>query len=75
MKRNPEFNSGISAKNLIHGTQLMTADNFQKFDYGYDGNMEAYGQEKPPIIDISKITVPIAMIVGEYDTLANHKDC
>ena len=38
--------------------------------------MEHYGQEVPPIIDVSILKhVPIAMFVGEQDPLANTEDC
>ena len=37
--------------------------------------MEAYGQEKPPLIDLADIKeVPIAMYVGKKDSVINIKD-
>lgn len=36
--------------------------------------MEHYGQKTPPEIDISQIRVPVAMMVGDQDTLATYKD-
>ena len=36
--------------------------------------MKKYGQASPPVIDLSKIEVPIAMFVGKQDDLANPLD-
>jgi pimeloyl-ACP methyl ester carboxylesterase len=41
--------SGTSTQNIIHWTQLMKRDNFEKFDYGTAAkNLKAYNQTKPP---------------------------
>lgn len=35
-------------------------------------NMEAYGEEAPPELDVSKITdIPVAMFSGKYDKIVN----
>ena len=34
-----------------------------------DTNIEYYGSESPPEYDLSKITVPVHLVVGEADTL------
>mmetsp|Transcript_23929 Transcript_23929/g.23606 ORF Transcript_23929/g.23606 Transcript_23929/m.23606 type:complete len:173 (+) Transcript_23929:559-1077(+) len=63
--------SGTSIKNLVHMGQLMTSNGtFQKFDYGRPDNLILYGSEKPPVIPLEDISVPIGLFMGKYDTLA-----
>ena len=54
----------------------MQTGKFRYFDFGGKRkNLEEYGQETPPEINISDITdVPVAMFVGRQDDLANLKD-
>ena len=33
--------------------------------------MKVYGQKKPPLYDLSKITFPVHLYVGKYDKLAD----
>ena len=52
------------------------ANQFQLFDYhDKKKNMLQYGQEKPPKIEVEKVTeIPIAMISAKYDRIVNIKD-
>ena len=54
----------------------MQTGKFRYFDFGGSRkNLEEYGQDTPPEINISDITdVPVAMFVGRQDDLANLKD-
>ena len=36
--------------------------------------MKVYGQKKPPLYDLSKITFPVHLYVGKYDKLADVED-
>ena len=36
--------------------------------------MKVYGQKKPPLYDLSKITTPVHLYVGKYDNLADVED-
>ena len=36
--------------------------------------MKIYGQKKPPLYDLSKITFPVHLYVGKYDKLADVQD-
>jgi hypothetical protein len=54
---------------------LVTDGKFQKFDFGKTKNLEKYGSERPPEIDVSKISkIPIAMFAGNKDELADVTD-
>lgn len=46
--------NGTSMKALRHWRQIIKAKRFQLYDFG-DKNLEKYGSEIPPLIDISKI--------------------
>ena len=50
------FPAGASVKSIDHYSQLITSKHLQEFDYGKKKNIEHYGQEKPPLVDLTKIT-------------------
>jgi len=69
------FPNGASLQQILHFSQLINSGNFQYYDYGKRMNLQKYGEEKPPLIDVTNIKdVPIALFVGAYDTLANVND-
>ena len=70
------FPAGTSLKCLDHFAQLMSAPTFQRYDYGEQGNIEAYGTSTPPRIPLAEMkgSVPIAMFVGQKDELADTID-
>ena len=62
-------------KNLIHMSQIVQSGNFQRYDYGLSLNLRKYGSQSPPLIDLSLITyLPVALLVGKYDSLATVED-
>ena len=63
-------NCGTSLKNLVHMGQLLHSGKFQKYDYGAVQNLNIYGTVEPEQIDLSKIEVPVGMLVGLSDDLA-----
>ncbi|CDW76275.1 ab-hydrolase associated lipase region family protein [Stylonychia lemnae] len=68
------YPAGSSIKQYSYIFQLIRSDEFRTYDYGAQQNFLKYGQEKPPIIDISKISkVPIAMFSGTKDILSDIK--
>lgn len=69
-----EFPTTISAKTLFHYTQLALAEQFQMYDYGATRNIDRYGQETPPRLNLSKITGPVAIYYGGSDSLASRPD-
>ena len=63
--------AGSSTRPFVHYAQLHLLENtFQKFDFGTKENVVRYGSENPPVYDLSKITAPIALFVGDKDDLA-----
>lgn len=65
---------GSSWKNVHHLSQLINSGKLQKYDYGSKGNMIEYGTPSPPEYDFSKITIPYAMFLPEYDELSSIKN-
>ena len=66
---------GTSVVNMNHWSQLVTSKKFQYFDYGKKENQKKYGQDTPPLIDLSKLNkVPIAIYSGKADELADPTD-
>ncbi|KXJ18069.1 putative lysosomal acid lipase/cholesteryl ester hydrolase [Exaiptasia diaphana] len=68
------FPSGTSFKNIIHFGQVIYSGQTRRFDYGYFGNLRRYGKPKPPLYDVSKITIPVVMYLGQHDTLSVESD-
>jgi hypothetical protein len=69
------YPSGSSLKNTEHLKQIMAAEEFRPFDYGPSHNYELYGAEVPPPYDFTKmLNVPVALMGGNYDVLADYKD-
>ena len=59
--------SGASLKQMAHFGQIVKTGEFKDFDYGR-------GVTVPPAIDLRKIRIPVAMIVGGKDKLATLAD-
>merc|ERR1711998_156693 len=68
------FPAGISMKGVDHYAQSIRNGGFKEFDYGKNRNMQEYGQFEPPSYDLSKISVPTALFVGEHDDLGDPED-
>ena len=66
--------NGSSRKGLAHYGQIINSGRFALYDM-YDKNQKVYGQDKPPLIDLSYIdSAPIAMFVGIDDVLVSPSD-
>ncbi|XP_031565908.1 gastric triacylglycerol lipase-like [Actinia tenebrosa] len=66
--------AGTSVKNMYHYAQSYRSKKFQKFDYGTVGNRIKYGQDTPPLYNLSTFTVPTELYSGGEDWLADPKD-
>lgn len=66
--------SGTSVQNMVHWEQQVFSDVFQKYDYGTEGNMKAYGQATPPAYNLGNITHNVYLFAGEEDKLADPTD-
>lgn len=70
------FPSGTSLKNAIHWSQManLKTEALQKYDYGLEGNLKAYGSPTPPKYDLNKIKAKVALFSGSVDRLSDVTD-
>lgn len=70
------FPAGAGYRCFIHYAQLIVSDLFLRYDWGSDAaNLLKYGQTTPPSYTFEKIHgVPIAMLSGSLDLLADPRD-
>ncbi|XP_063728762.1 lysosomal acid lipase/cholesteryl ester hydrolase-like [Symsagittifera roscoffensis] len=67
--------SGTSLKNVRHYAQLHVQKTAAYFDHlDSDVNLRAYGVEKPPIVDVSNVDIPVALFAGDTDWLVSEVD-
>ena len=59
------FPSGTAGKTIVHYAQMIESGKFCAFDYGEEGNLEHYGQNDPPVVNLSKTTAPIALYLAK----------
>lgn len=65
--------SGSSAKNFLRWGQIVK-NGFSEYDYGEEGNLKKYGVKKPPMFDLSKVTMKWMLIASSNDYIADLKD-
>ena len=41
----------------------------REYDYGERGNLIAYREKRPPIVDLSHVTVPTALFFADHDMI------
>ena len=68
--------AGTSTNTLVHYAQLYSKGNdaFDRYDWGPEENLIRYGQEEPIAMDLSLVTTPTALFVGNADQLATLAD-
>ncbi|XP_050509824.1 lipase 3 isoform X2 [Diabrotica virgifera virgifera] len=64
------FPAGISVKELNHVLQWKMNGLFSQYDYGMIKNKQIYNSIKPPIYDLSNVTVPVALFYGQNDLIS-----
>ncbi|XP_012231374.2 lipase 3-like isoform X1 [Linepithema humile] len=69
-----QFPSGTSIKLVSHFLQEINSGKFRAYDYGREKNMQIYNATIPPDYDLSRITVPIALIHAGNDWVVTEKD-
>jgi len=50
---------------------IFVTDRFSQYDYGANLNMHHYNSTVPPVYDLKSIQVPITLMYGENDILAD----
>ncbi|CAH0715864.1 unnamed protein product, partial [Brenthis ino] len=68
------YPAGASAKDFLHFLQVGRNKNFARYDYGTQMNQAVYNSTNPPIYDLGKVTMPIALLAGENDFLSSLED-
>uniref|UniRef100_G1P0R4 Lipase n=2 Tax=Myotis lucifugus TaxID=59463 RepID=G1P0R4_MYOLU len=67
--------TGSSIQNILHIKQLYRSDEFRAYDWGSEAeNMRHYNQSRPPLYDLTAMTVPTAIWVGGNDVLVTIQD-
>lgn len=67
--------AGTSVMNMKHWKQGIELGNFQAYDYGSTReNQDHYGQPYPPVYNLANIRVPVRLIAGSSDLLADITD-
>ncbi|XP_029171213.1 lipase 3-like isoform X2 [Nylanderia fulva] len=66
--------AGTSIKAFVHYAQVHQSGKFRKFDYGSAKNLLMYNSVEPPDYDLTKITVPIALLYASNDLVADPVD-
>ena len=66
--------AGTSTSTVVHYLQEINSKKFAHYDFGKDGNKEAYGQDDPPEYLIEALKVPVATYWSQNDMLAQPKD-
>uniref|UniRef100_A0A0B6ZV31 Lipase n=1 Tax=Arion vulgaris TaxID=1028688 RepID=A0A0B6ZV31_9EUPU len=67
--------SSTSVRDILHWAQGINSKKFQKFDFGSAAeNMKHYNQTTPPEYDPKKVKVPVTILRGGHDWLADPKD-
>ncbi|CAB3241286.1 unnamed protein product [Arctia plantaginis] len=67
------FYSGTSLKNFNRWGQIKN-NGFSEYDYGTKKNLDIYGQPKPPLYKLSKVTMKWIMIGSFNDYLGDVRD-
>ncbi|XP_046965766.1 lipase 1-like [Vanessa cardui] len=68
------FPAGISSRCLVHFLQVGHRRVFAQFDYGSEGNKALYNSTVPPPYDLSKVSMPIALLAARNDVLSTIPD-
>ncbi|KAL5010053.1 hypothetical protein ScPMuIL_012358 [Solemya velum] len=67
--------AGTSMRDLVHFSQMVRSDKFQRYDYGSKTeNMKHYGQADPPVYNVTQMTTPTVLFWAEDDWLADSTD-
>lgn len=66
--------AAISTKQLLHYSQHFNKPYFRQYDYGPLENLAKYGSLEPPKYDLSKVTIPVYLYLGQNDKLADSDD-
>ncbi|KAH7730308.1 CBN-LIPL-6 protein [Aphelenchoides avenae] len=67
--------AGTSTCNVVHWAQMAVKKKIQKFDYGTpEENRQHYGQDTPPVYNLSNVNAPVYLYYSDADWLADVAD-
>ncbi|XP_058056011.1 lipase 3-like [Anopheles bellator] len=66
--------AGASVKQLMHFAQIQRSGQFQQYDYGRRNNTFYYSHWKPPVYNLSAVTVPVTIFYALNDWLVDPRD-
>lgn len=67
--------AGTSTRDIVHFAQMVKAGKFQMYDFGSKKkNLDHYGQTHPPVYNLTKVNVPVVVMSGGKDWLADPQD-
>lgn len=67
--------AGTSIVNIGHWSQMVRTGRFEMLDMGTsERNWKRYGQESPPLYDLSKLNIDVSMFYGGVDSLGTVDD-
>ncbi|XP_070507081.1 uncharacterized protein [Chironomus tepperi] len=70
----PALSPHTSVHLVTHMVQTIFSGKFRPYDYGALKNKQIYGSAEPPEYPLHKITSPIYIYEGQFDTLYSKKD-
>jgi len=65
---------GTSTRSHVHYAQEYLSGKFEAYDFGPEGNEAHYGSSTAPDYDLTKVTVPTALMKADLDDLADIVD-
>jgi len=66
--------AGTSMQNILHFSQGVSYNVFQKYDFGKEGNLQHYNSTTPPSYNLDQVACPMALFAGGNDVLADPTD-
>ncbi|KAG7157241.1 Gastric triacylglycerol lipase-like 4, partial [Homarus americanus] len=66
--------AGTSTRTVIHFAQEINSGKFLHYDFGRKENQKRYHQPTPPVYTLSHVKVPVVLIWGQNDYLADPQD-
>ncbi|XP_037070287.1 lipase 3-like [Pollicipes pollicipes] len=66
--------AGVGTRVEQQFAQHISSGRFQRFDYGKKRNLAIYGQRKPPLYFPELVTVPVVLMWGKNDKMADKRD-
>jgi lysosomal acid lipase/cholesteryl ester hydrolase len=69
-----DYPAGSSVEDLILFAQDVQTEGFMRFNYGERENLKRYGTIEPPAIPLEDLKIPVALVSGSLDLLAEPTD-